>query len=55
MVHYRLYNHVTDIVICLLSIIDNPKVNHQEILEKKKVEIGHEKGIDYNDMYWEKI
>ncbi len=33
----------------------DPEVDHQERLEKKKVQIGYEKGIDYNDMSWETI
>ncbi len=55
MTDYRLYNHVTGAVLYLLSIVDNPEVDHQERLEKKKVQIGYEKNIDYNDMSWESI
>ena len=55
MTHYRLYNHVNGNVIYLLSISNDPEVDHQERLEKKKVEKGYEKGIDYNDMSWETI
>ena len=55
MTHYRLYNHVTGAIIYLLSIIDDQEVDHQERLEKKKVQIGYEKGIDYNDMSWESL
>ena len=53
--HYRLYSHVTGTVLYLLSIVDNPEVEHQERLEKKKVGIGYEKNVDYNDMSWETI
>ena len=53
MTHYRLYNHVTGEVLYLLSISNDPEVNHQERLEKKKVQIGYEKGIEYNNMSWE--
>ena len=53
MTHYRLYNHITGAVLYLLSIIDDPEVDHQERLEKKKVQICYKKGIDYNDMSWE--
>jgi hypothetical protein len=55
MTHYRLYNHVTGAVLYLLSISNDPEVDHQERLEKKKVQIGYEKGIDYNDMSWETL
>lgn len=37
----------------MLSISNDPEVDHQERLEKKKAQIGYEKGIDYNDMSWE--
>ena len=53
MTHYRLYNHVTGAVLYLLSISNDPEVDHQERLEKKKVQICYEKGIEYNDMSWE--
>ena len=53
--HYRLYSHVTETVLYLLSIVDSPEVDHQEKLEKKKVQIGYEKGINYNDMSWESL
>ena len=53
MTHYRLYNHVTGAVIYLLSISIDPEIDHQERLEKKKVQIGYEKGIAYSDMSWE--
>lgn len=53
MTHYRLYNHITGAVLYLLSISNDPEVDHQERLEKKKAQIGYEKGIDYNDMSWE--
>ena len=53
MTHYRLYNHVTGAVLYLLSISNNTEDDHQERLEKKKVQIGYEKRIDYNDMSWE--
>lgn len=55
MTHYRLYNHNTGQVLYLLSISNDPDVNHEERLEKKKVEIGYSKGIDYNDMSWETL
>ena len=55
MTHYRLYNHVTGAVLYLLSISNEPEVDHQERLEKKKVQIGYEKGVDYNDMSWESL
>ena len=51
MTHYRLYNHNTGDILYLLSISNY--VDHQERLEKKKVQIGYEKGIDYSDMSWE--
>jgi hypothetical protein len=51
--HYRLYNHNTGNVLYLLSISCSPDVDHQERLEKKKVAIGYEKNVDYNDMSWE--
>lgn len=55
MTHYRLYNDVTGQVLYLLSISNDPDVNHEERLEKKKVEIGYSKGVDYNDMSWETL
>lgn len=55
MTHYRLYNHNTGQVLYLLSISNDPDVNHEERLEKKKVEIGYSKEIDYNDMSWETL
>jgi hypothetical protein len=55
MIHYRLYNHITGAVLYLLSISKCPKIEHQERLEKKKIQIGYEKGIDYNEMSWEMI
>ena len=53
--HYRLYNHNTGNTLYLLSISCEPDVDNQERLEKKKVEIGYEKNVDYNDMSWETI
>ena len=53
--HYRLYNHYTGNVLYLLSISCDTDVDHQSRLEKKKVQIGYEKGIDYNDMSWETV
>ena len=55
MTHYRLYNHNTGQVLYLLSISNDTDVNHEERLEKKKVEIGYSKEIDYNDMSWETL
>lgn len=55
MTHYRLYNHVTGAILYLLSIVDEPDVDHQERLEKKKVQVSYEKGINQNDMSWETI
>lgn len=55
MTHYRLYNHVTGAVLYLLSISNDSEIDHQEKLEKKKVQIGYEKGIDYNDMSLESL
>ena len=55
MTHYRLFNHVTGDVLYLLSIFDDHEINHQERLEKKKIQVGYEKGIDYNDMSWESL
>ncbi len=53
--HYRLYNHNTGNVLYLLSISCEPEVDHKERLEKKKISIGYEKNVDYNDMSWETI
>lgn len=55
MIHYRLYNHNTGNILYLLSIVNDPEVNHEERLEKKKIGIGYSKNIDYNDMSWETI
>ena len=55
MTHYRLYNHINGNVIYLLSIVNEPDVDHQERLEKKKVEMMYAKNIDYNEMSWETI
>jgi hypothetical protein len=51
--HYRLFNHVTGHQLYLLSILDDPEVDHESRLEKKKVEIGYAKNVSYNDMSWE--
>jgi hypothetical protein len=53
--HYRLYNHNTSDVLYLMSISNDLDCNHQESLEKKKVSIGYQKNVDYNDMSWETI
>ena len=53
MTNYRLYNHNTGNILYLLSISND--VDHQERLEKKKVQIMYSKEVDYNDMSWETI
>lgn len=53
MTHYRLFNHKTGAVLYFLSIVNDPEVDHAERLERKKVQIGLQKGVDYNDMSWE--
>jgi hypothetical protein len=55
MTHYRLYNHNTGDILYLLSISNEPDVDHQERLEKKKVQIMYSKEVEYNDMSWETI
>lgn len=55
MTRYRLFNHVTGDVLYLLNLDNDPEVDHEGRLEKKKVEIGYSKNIDYNDMSWETI
>ena len=51
--HYRLYNHKTGEILYLLNIVNDPEVDHESRLEKKKVEIGYSKNVVYNDMSWE--
>lgn len=55
MTNYRLYNHNTGDILYLLSISNDPDVDHQERLEKKKVQIMYSKEVYYNDMSWETI
>ena len=55
MTHYRLFNHVTGNVLYLLNIVNDPEVDHEERLEKKKVQIGYSNNVAYNDMSWETI
>jgi len=55
MTHYRLYNHNTGDILYLLNIVNDPEVDHESRLEKKKVEIGYSKNVEYNDMSWETI
>ena len=53
--NYRLYNHCTGNVLYLISISCDPEIDHQERLEKKKVQIGYQYNIDYSNMSWESI
>ena len=48
--HYRFYNHNTGSILYLISISCDPEVDHQERLEKKKVEISYKTNTDYNDI-----
>jgi len=50
MTHYRLYNHKTGEILYLLNIVNDPKIDHESRLKKKKIEIGYTKNIVYNDM-----
>ena len=55
MTRYRLFNHVNGNTLYLLSIVDYLGVDHEGRLEKKKIQIGYSKNVDYNDMSWETI
>jgi len=54
-IHYKLYNNKTGKIIYLLSIDNQPDIDHQERLEKKKVEMMYKYDIPHEDLSWETL
>ncbi len=55
MTHYRLFNHKNGNIIYLLSIVNDPGVDHEYRLEKKKVEMMYKKDIPHENLSWETL
>ncbi len=55
MTRYRLYDNQTGDILYLLNIINKPEVNHEERLEKKKVEMMYKENRLYENLSWETI
>jgi hypothetical protein len=55
MTHYRLYDNQNGDVLYLLNIVNDPEVDHESRLEKKKVEIMYKKNRLYENMSWETL
>lgn len=53
MTRYRLYDNQKGDVIYLLNIVNN--VDHEERLEKKKVEMMYKKNIPHENLSWETL
>ncbi len=53
MTQYRLYDNQTGDILYLLNFSNNPEVNHEERLDKKKVEMMYKKNRLYENLSWE--